>query len=261
MKPIVMFRFSVTRSLATCLLVSMAAACVTETPRGQLQPVKADLPRAARENTELGTEYMRQGLMDKAIDKLKRAIADDSSYAPAHATLAWVYSLRGNSDEADLEFRRAVSADSNDPTTRFYLGSYQCQNHKFDEGQRNLLLAARNLNFSGATLAWTSAGQCAFESHLPDQAESNLREALRIAPDFAPALAEMAVVQFAKGDFAATHLYLDQYERVGPATPALLLIGVRTERSLGHFDAARAYELKLLQKFPDSEETAKLQTR
>jgi len=254
-------RASGLRTAASAVLLLMAGACIHESPPGQLSPVKADLPQAARDNTVLGTEYMRQGLMDRAIEKLKRAISDDPSYAPAHATLAWAYSLRGNNAEADQEFKRALSANSDDSTTHFYLGSYQCQNRNFEDGQRNLLSAAHDLNFEGAMQAWTSAGQCAAGSKNPAQAVVDLNSALQIDPNFPPALGRMAAMQFTLGDFAQALVYLHRYERVGPPSPDLLDVGMRSERSLGHFDAAREYELKLRQKFPDSEEAAKLQAR
>jgi type IV pilus assembly protein PilF len=243
-------------------VVSLTAGCITVSPTGNLeQRSEPNLAEAARINTELGAEYARQGNYDIATEKLKKAIGQDSRYAPAHTTLAYVYTQRGDNERAEVEYRRALDLDGSDPEVRNNFGVFLCSQGKTEEADKYFMSAVRDHAYSTPEAGWTNAGLCAIKAKDNARAENDFREALRINPDFPEALAQMATLTFQKQDYLRTRAFLQRYDRTAKPRPDTLLLAARTERSLGDIQSARRYEATLLQSFPESEEAAQLQKR
>ena len=233
-------------------------ACVTETPAGSHQPSKPDLPAAARINTQLGLAYAGQGRFDVAEMKLKKAIDQDDSIAQAHSGLGYVYWQRGDAAGADSEFRRAISLDGDDPDIRNNYGVFLCDQHKYEEGDHNFMLALKSRDYATPSKAWTNAGVCAHHAGDEARAETDFRRALQVDPDYFPALSEMASASYRQQNYLAARGFLERYQKSGPQTAAYLLLGYQTEAALGNDDAAQQYSLKLIRSYPDSDEAAQL---
>lgn len=248
------------RPLAAGLLACVAAGCVTVRPPGGLEPSKPNLAEASRDNTALGVGYLREGRLDLALEKLRRAVEQDPSYAPAHSTLAVAYVQRGDNDLAETEYRRALEL-GDDPGVRNNFGVFLCGVGKTAEADRYFMQAARNHDYPTPEAAWTNAGVCARKAGDAVRANADFREALHLNPDFADALAPLAMQAYAAHEYLQAQAFLQRYERVAQATAQMLALGAGIEHALGHADAARAYELKLIRNFPDSDETAQLLKR
>ncbi|HWY25194.1 MAG TPA: type IV pilus biogenesis/stability protein PilW [Nevskia sp.] len=233
------------------------SACVTETT-GPRQPAKPDLKEASRINTQLGLTYAGQGRFELAETKLKKAIEQDDGNAPAHAGLGFVYSQQNNVEDARSEYRRAISLDGDDPDIRNNYGVFLCSQGKYDEGDSNFALALKHRDYSTPAKAWTNAGVCARQAGDAARAEADFRRALQADPDFAGAMAELANVEFRKENYYGARAFLERYQKVAAPTPALLLLGFKTERALDNDDAANQYSLKLIRNYPDSDEAAQL---
>lgn len=245
------------------LLLVVLAGCSHEPANPNINPVhyqqsKADLRAAARTNTELGMEYARRQMLDVAQDKLKKAIDQDDTYGPAHATLAYVYAERGMAEDADREYRRAIELDGDNPDTRNNYGVFLCSQRKRADADRNFMLAAGNRNYTTPEAAWTNAAVCAHAAGDVERAEGDLRQALQRNPDFPDALAEMARISFERQEYLRARAFLERYDKQGKPNPAMLALGVKTERALGNAQGARDYELRLVRSFPESAEAAQL---
>jgi type IV pilus assembly protein PilF len=246
--------------ILTLCAASLAAACVTVRPPGGLEPSKANLPEAARDNTALGVGYLRQGRLDLALEKLRRAVQEDPSYAPAHSTLAIAYAQRGDQQLAETEYRRALDL-GDDPAVRNNFGAFLCSIGKSEEADRYFMQAAHNRDYPTPEAAWANAGVCARKAGDQARADADFREALRLNANFADALEPLAAQAYADHDYLQAESYLQRYERAGPQTAQTLALGASIQHALGRADAARDYELKLIRNFPDSDETAHLLQR
>ncbi|WP_020648568.1 type IV pilus biogenesis/stability protein PilW [Solimonas variicoloris] len=226
----------------------LVAACATPAER-------AERRGAAQLNTQLGVNYARQGQYDLALEKLLKAADQDSEYAPAHSALAVIYQTRGDREAAEREFRKALALDGSDPTVKNNFGVFLCERGKPDEARRYFMDVAKDPRFAAPEQAWTNAGICIKKTD-PEQAERDFREALRLKPDDRDALAQMAILSFARQDFLRTRAFLQRYDLKSRATPELLSIAARTEMALGDRDAARDYARRIVQEFPESKEAA-----
>jgi type IV pilus assembly protein PilF len=244
------------------LLIALAAAgCVTEKPKGLDQRSEPNYEEAARINTELGADYARQGRFDVATEKLKKAIDQNDRYAPAHKTLAYVYTQRGDSEHAEIEYRRALDLDNSDPETHNNFGVFLCSQGKSAEADRYFMTAIRDRSYTTPEAAWTNAGLCALKTKDAARAEEDFRQALKANPDFGEALVQMAMLSYQRQDYLRTRAFLQRFDRVARPRAETLLLAAKTERNLGDNQAARRYEANLVQSFPESEEAAQLQKR
>jgi type IV pilus assembly protein PilF len=238
-------------------------ACVSQTtnPNPNITPntpLKADMTAAAKDNTELGLAYAAQGNLERASAKLRKAVEQDSHVAKAHAGLGYVYWKQGDSDGARGEYERAIDIDPNDPDIRNNYGVFLCSQKQYDEGDRNFMLAVKNKDYSTPAQAWVNAGICARQAGDQARSDNDFREALRIDPNSAEALKEMAANSYRQQNYQLTQSLLDRYLRVGPQTPQILLLAMQTQQALGDEEGARRYETKLIREFPESQEVAQL---
>jgi len=235
-----------------------ASACVTVPPSNVRTQTPANLGDAARINTQLGVDYAGQGRFDIAEEKLRRAVEQDSSYAPAHSTLAYVLAQRGENAEAEREYRRALSLDGADPSTHNNFGVLLCAAGKSAEADKEFMLALRDRTYPTPEAAWTNAGVCARKAGDVDRAEEDFRQALKLKPEFTDALSEIAALAYNRGEWLRVRAFVQRYERVAKPPPDLLLIAANTERELGDPDAAKRYEIKLLREYPESDQAVQL---
>jgi len=201
--------------------------------------------RAAETNTALGRQYMQRGDYEIALEKLKRAIAYDKTYAPAHTMLAVLYETIGEMDDAGVEYRRAVQYDPKDGSVNNNYGAYLCGVGKHDEAERYFLTAVEDPFYDTPEVALANAGSCALAAGDLDKAETYLRQSLGYDDRLAAALLPMAEVSYRKGSYLKARAFLQRFEAVSPATRESLLLGYNIETNLGDEAAAERYRRAL----------------
>ncbi|MCW5569202.1 MAG: tetratricopeptide repeat protein, partial [Dokdonella sp.] len=101
------------RAVVVCLLALAIAGCASSgggsRPSSVVDaPAKSnpDDPRtkAAKENTELGLGYMRQGKLEIALEKLNKALSADPRYTDAHTVIAVLYEQIGDRAKAEEHY-------------------------------------------------------------------------------------------------------------------------------------------------------------
>lgn len=246
--------------LAAGLVVLLAVSgCVTTNEDGAFVTEQGpDLAEASRLNTQLGLDYMRRGVNDRALEKLQRALEQDPRNAEAHTAMALLQSRRGDPGEAEKHYRKAMALGGDDPSIRNNFGVFLCANGDPREAERYLVEAAQDPDYPTPQAAWTNAGACAMR--LPDleKSERYLRRALDIDQQFPDALAQMAKLSIEQKQYLKARAFLQRYELVGPPSAFTLWMGAQTEAALGDRAAASRYESRLRAEFPDSPETGQL---
>ena len=227
-------------NLALLVLSALLVACSGS-------PEKGDDERrdAAETNTSLGREYMDRGQYEIALDKLKRAVVLDKTYAPAHTLLGYLYETIGQTEQAEREFRLAVRYDPEDGDVNNNLGAFLCRHGKPGEADAHFVAAIADPFYSTPGMALANAGSCALDRGELDKAESYLRESLSYDPRMPSALLPMAQVSYRKADFLRARAFLQRYEAVATPNRESLALGVEIETALGDEQAAERYRAKL----------------
>jgi len=234
------------------LLAGLLFGCGTTSKKTADEPT--DLRKAAETNTALGRQYMDRHQYEIALEKLKRAVAFDKTYAPAHTLLAVLYETLGELDSAAEQYRLAVRYDPSDGDVNNNYAVYLCGRNKSAEADRYFQTAMKDPFYSTPAVTYANAGLCAFRANDLDKAERYLRQSLEYDAEFAPALLPMADLSYRKGDYLRARAFLQRFEAVGVIDASSLLLGYRIENALGDDVSSGRYKRDLLDRFPDSAE-------
>jgi type IV pilus assembly protein PilF len=231
-----------------CALL-MLSACVTETTGG-IKPAAPNMAEASRTNTSLAFEYLRNGNLDLALEKARRALSQDDYYAPAHSAMALIQVKRGEDAEARKHFRRAMSLDARDPYTRNNFAIFECERGRADEALGWFEMVAKDTNYNAPDGALVNAGICASRVGKLPAAESYFRRALQIRGDNPDALLQLAVLASRREEWLKVRAFVQRRDQVAKPTAESLRLAIRAERALGDFAAADRLGAQLAREFP-----------
>ena len=238
------------------MLLSMLVSVSCVSTGDDKSSEEANARKAAQTNTSLGRQYIDRGQYEVALDKLKRAVAYDKTYAPAHTLLGVLYETLGQLDAAQKEYHLAVEYDPSDGNVNNNYAIFLCGKNRAKEADTYFQTAMKDPFYSTPEVAYTNAGQCALGVNDLDKAERYLRQSLDYDAEFAPALLPMAVLYYRNGAYLRSRAFLQRYESVGETDAQSLLLGSQIELALGDNEAAERYRRDLQDRFPNSSEAA-----
>lgn len=209
--------------------------------------------QAAETNTALGRSYMDRQQYEIALEKLKRALAHDPTYAPAHTLLGVLYETIGENDLAGNEFKLGVKYDPTDGMVNNNYGAFLCRNDREKEADLYFQAAIRDPFYATPGVAYSNAGSCALAADDLDKAEAYLRKSLEFDDKSPDSLLAMAEVSYRKSSFLRARAFMQRYEAVGPKTEESLSLGFRIESNLGDQASAERYRQELARRYPDAQ--------
>jgi type IV pilus assembly protein PilF len=241
--------------VAGAMLTLLCAGCATSKNGNSHATNQRD---AAAYNVQLGIDYMNQGDLARAKDKLDRALKENSDSPDVHSARAQLFERMGEVKEADDEFRTALRMAPNDPRMQNNYAVYLCQNGRTDEGVKRFMTAAHNPLYPTPEAAYTNAGVCLHAAKRDDEARADFVRALQQKPNFSEAVFQLANLEFQRGELPAARAGIDNFIGVYDATPDLLLLGVQVARAQGDRAAAQKYARRLQVDFPGTDQTRAL---
>jgi len=239
------------RLAAGALTLLLLAACATPQHPNKTRD-------AAAYNVQLGIEYLHQGDVALAKDKLDRALAEAPNSAEVHSARAMLFERMHNPDKADAEFRTSLRLAPHDPDVVNNYAVYLCQNGRTDEGVRRFEEAAHNALYRTPWAAYTNAGVCLRAAKRDDEARANFDRALQVRPNFAEAAFQLTELEFQHGELAPARAAIDAFIGSYDATADLLLLGVRVARAQGDKIGAQRYARRLQVDFPGTDQARAL---
>ncbi len=227
------------------------AACVTV----QNGPTKNE--KASKINVQLGIGYYQQGNLEQARAKLLKALRQDPSSSQAHFAYAVLLTRFTEFDNAEEHFRKAVELDPQNSEALNNFGAFLCNQGRVDEAEKMFMQAVKNPVYKTPEVAYTNAAVCLLQKgeNRGKTAQDYLVKALAYRSSYAPALIEMAQLQFDKGQYELARLYLKRLHLQGKPTPRSLWLAIRNEIALDNPEKARELGRLLEESFPDAPET------
>lgn len=234
----------------TLLLLALVAtsSAAYETPQGN---TAAD---AARINARLGIEYMKQGQVAIAREKIDKALQQNPRDPGVQMSAGLLYEQLREPKVAERHYRQALKLEPDNPEAQNALGAFLCRNGQAKQGEEVFLEAARNPLYRTPEVAYTNAGVCARRNGRLDKSEEYLRLAVSQRSQYSEALLQMAGVSFERGNFLQARAFLQRYLGMAPASAEVLLLGYQVEKALGDASAADDFAGRLRTQFPDSPE-------
>ena len=241
--------------IACVITVAVLTAC-SSTP--EVKEIEKNPSVAAKANTELGVEYLREGNYELSKTKLEKALELEPNYAPAHDYIAVLYQTVGETKLAEKHYKKSLRLNPDNAPTRNNYGQFLCFQDRHREATAEFMKAADNAFYPTPEKPLTNAGLCA--ARIPDlvAAEDYYRQALQKNPGYAPALFQMSIIRYQESNYLGARAYLERLQEVASHNPRSLWLAVQTEFALNDHEAWGAYALILKNNFPDSDETALL---
>lgn len=245
----------VIRVCVAALLLTAGGCVTTKSPHLAEENVAAD---AAADNAELALEYMQEGNLQRAKEKLDKAIQENPANPNVHSVMALFYARINDHKRAEIEFHEAMRLAPNDPGQVLFYAVYLCDQHRVDEGITRMLQVARNPLYRTPEAALNDIGVCLATAHRDDEAESAFKRALAARADYAEAAYQLAAMQLAHGRALEARDLVQKFIGQYNATPELLLVGLRAARTLGDATGAARFTKMLRTEFPNSEQAHSL---
>jgi type IV pilus assembly protein PilF len=240
------------------VLLAVMTGCATTGNSDSRRGGKTDYLRAAKANTQLGIEYLRDSNYEMSRIKLEKALSLAPDYAGAHEAIAVLYGRVGENALADKHYRRALELDPESAQNHNNYGQFLCAQKRYQEAEKEFMVAANNPFYAVPSLPLTNAGMCAELIPDPEKAENLYRQALERDPNFAPALLQMGNLSYENGNYISARGYLQRYQQVAEHNPESLWLAIRTEYAMGNHAAWGNFAVILRNKFPDSEQADRL---
>lgn len=240
---------------AASLLVVLGGCVTTKSPHLDQGNVAAD---AAADNVKLAMAYMQEGNLERAKEKLDRAVQEDPANPNLHSVMAMFYERINDQKKAENEIHEAMRLAPNDPGPVLFYGVYLCDQHRVDEGITKMLQVARNPLYRTPEAAYTDMGVCLLTAHRDEEAESAFKRALAARPDYVEGAYQEASLELAHGRALEARDRVQKFISQFNPTPELLLVGLRAARTLGDANSAAQLTKILRAEFPNSEQARSL---
>lgn len=216
---------------------------------------------AARVHTDLGQQYLRQGKLEMALEKLNKALSYDSNYVDAHTVIAVLYENIGDNSKAGEHYKRAAQLKPKGGAELNNYGSFLCRQGQFAEAQAYFERALADPFYQTPGVALTNSGTCLLKAGNPGEAQRVLRLALEHDPNDSETLLQLAAVTYEQGDYLNARGFMQRFEASGSSRPDALMLGRGIELKLGNASAASDYTRRLLQGFPQSQQAQSLNVK
>ena len=239
------------------VLFFLLGGCATAAPRSNPESKGR---KAAEINVALAQGYMKQDKLEIALEKLQRALEQDSNYADAHTVIAVLYERINRGQLAEEHYRRAAQLQPKVGAVNNNYGTYLCRTGRLDEAEKYFDRALEDPFYQTRDVALTNAGTCQMQANRTEEAEKDFREALQANANNAEALYQLARILFGKSDFLRARAFLQRFDSLGPANPEALLLGHNIESKLGNSREAGEYARRLRTEFPESDQARQLES-
>ncbi|WP_228276309.1 type IV pilus biogenesis/stability protein PilW [Dechloromonas sp. H13] len=225
---------------------------VPESNAPQARP--ADPKYRAKIHTELAAAYFEAGNMAVALDEIRVALENDSSYVQAYSVRGLIHAQLKENAKAEEDFRKALSLAPNNPEVNNNYGWYLCQSGQPRQSIQYFLNALKDPLYDTPDVAYFNAGTCAVKAGDFDGAQGYLLNSLRLARGPAPGTRyQLANLFYQRGNLDEAKIYLNEAIKAmdTPSAEALWL-GVRLERKLGNKAGEGSYASQLRSRYPTS---------
>lgn len=244
--------FDVKKLLGLVLVGLLLSAC-----SGQIKKAE-NKSKAADYNADLGIEYLRNGRLQLANQKILKALEQKPNSAKAHHYFALLQQRLKQNSKAQHHFKKAIDINPKDPELRNNYGSFLCGTNRSQAAVKQFMIAIKDPLYRTPEFAYTNAGICSYKSNQPNEAEKYFRLALDKRANFSSALLQLAKLYENKKDLPRAHAFLSRYENVGKSTPEALQLCASINKKMGNHKKASVCSSALLRLFPTSDEATRI---
>lgn len=183
------------------------------------QKLREKNQREAKTAFALGIAFLNEGNAPKALQELTKAEAADPTDHEILNALALAYWSKREMGLAEQKFKKAAEINPDYSEAHNNLGALYIEQKRFDEAIPALQKALSNVFYATQERALVNLGWAYYKSGRLPEAESRLREAVKMSPNFALAHKNLGVLLLEKGDVSESLFHLQEATRLIPRDP------------------------------------------
>jgi len=177
-------------------------------------------PNDAQTHLALGRFYLERGQPDRAIEHLLAALETDPLLRAAYPLLGRAYRQTGHLSSAESVLKKALNASPADQESRYTLGQTLLAMGRADEAREELnRYETIRQQVASADVDYKSALSRLADGNF-SEAEKLLREAVRLAPAYGPALHSLGSLLLDRGSPEKALEFLNRAVEVSPLNAA-----------------------------------------
>ena len=139
--------------------------------------------KEASAHYKLGISYLNDQMTQQAFVEFQKAVEQNPDDRDSHYALGHIYFLQQKFDEAEKEFRKAVKIDKDYSEAHNYLGKVYEQKGEIDSAIREYKMALKNPTYSTPDIARYNLGVAFQIKGERDEAIREFQQAVLINPD------------------------------------------------------------------------------
>lgn len=185
---------------------------------------------AANANIQLGMNYLQDGHVETAKQKLLLALELAPKYPPAWYTMAYYLEVTGNIQKANQYYLQAIRLAPKNGDVKNNYGTFLCHVGKAKASIPYFIAATQDPTYIETSAAYENAGLCALL--IPDiqQAKEYFNKALMNDPNRTRSLFELATINEQQGHYALAQQQINTLLSQGNKTPDILALQARINR-------------------------------
>lgn len=188
---------------------------------------------AASYNTQLGLAYLKQGDRPRAKRKLLTALAQAPNSPEVNASMAWFLEQSGEMDNAQVYYRKAMTAAPGNGAQLNNYGAFLCRHGQYSQSDIYFLRAIKDAGYENTAGAYENAGVCA--AAIPDYAKAAayFSKALEQDPLRKQSLYELVNIEVKLGHKSRALACLQDHRALIRSDPVLLALAAKVARDCG----------------------------
>lgn len=245
-------------SLFSILLMTACSQKISESGVDEVKPKKSKNVKAAELNIQMGLEYLRQGNMSRAKQKLVTASEQAPNSPDAAGALAYYFEKTGSEDIAKRYYLRALKLAPGKGAQLNNYGAFLCRQGQFQEANKYFESASRDLNYLNSSGALENAGLCALEIPNITMAKRYFKHAIEQDPRRVKSYYELTKLALDAKHYKEAFTWIERFQRTNALRPDMTFLAYQTAIKSGENKKAETFEWILKNRFPESFEYKKL---
>jgi type IV pilus assembly protein PilF len=149
-----------------------------------------------------------------ALESANEAVEADGSFVGAYLTRGYIFNLMHLDADAEQNFLKALQVDPSSPEANNNYGQFLCEHDRPRQAMDYLAKAISNPLYQTPQAAYLNMGRCSVKLGETTQANDYLLTALRLGPDYPPALRELAALHLELGNAKLASFYFSRLLKI-----------------------------------------------
>tara|TARA_R110001583_G_scaffold59727_3_gene177579 strand:+ start:843 stop:1607 length:765 start_codon:yes stop_codon:yes gene_type:complete len=215
------------------------------------------IPERVQAWNNVAREYIRLEQYENAKGPLKEALNINPKASASLMLMALVFQHQGEQETADIYYKKALAEAPDDSIINNNYGAFLLNTQRYSDACGYLAKAANDPLYNQRVWALENLASCYSRSNQAEQAEQTYLQVLRLNPNSASALVELATIEFERKELGKSFKYFERFSSLvrlhqGEHTAKSLYLGVLLSRQNSDPGKAATYALILKNIYPDS---------